>query len=94
LAYSASFSWICAESGSITASRSQVARVVWILPLKPSATSRGSRPEWSMWAWVRMTKSIVRGSKLKARWFFSRVSRPPWNMPQSTRKRTPSASTR
>jgi hypothetical protein len=30
----------------------------------------------------------------KARWFLARVSRPPWNMPQSTRKRTPSASTR
>jgi len=27
--------------------------------LKPNATSRGNRPEWSMWAWVSSTKSMV-----------------------------------
>src|SRR5574343_848914 len=49
-----------------------------------------------MWAWVSSTKSSLRTSKpgLSARWFLCRASGPPWNMPQSTRKRTSPASTR
>jgi len=48
VSHSASFSWMCAESMSITDERSAVAAVVMILPLNPFSTSRGMRPEWSI----------------------------------------------
>ena len=46
-----------------------------------------------MWAWVRMTKSIARTSNASASAFFWSLSCP-WNIPQSTRKRSPAVSTR
>ena len=44
-----------AESRNIMDSSSPVSRVVKIWPWNPSFTSRGIRPEWSMWAWVTIT---------------------------------------
>ena len=36
---------------------SRLLRVVTIRPRYPALTSFGSRPEWSMWAWVDNTAS-------------------------------------
>ena len=62
-------------------------------PRKPSATSRGSRPEWSIWAWVRRTKSMLRGSKAEGAAGFWRAfrGRPGTcrNRPESARRRLP-----
>ena len=35
------------------------------IPRKPRFTSSGSRPEWSMWAWLSTTASISAGIKRK-----------------------------
>jgi len=56
-------------------------------PRKPSRTSFGSRPEWSIWAWEERTKSIEEGGTGMRRRFFRSLSPPPWNNPQSTRNR-------
>ena len=51
----ASLSWMWAESRSMMDMSCPVSRVATISPPKPSFTSRGTRPEWSMWAWVTTT---------------------------------------
>ena len=48
----ASLSWIWAESRSMMDRSWAVRRGGDDLPWNPSLTSSGSRPEWSMWAWV------------------------------------------
>ncbi len=45
----------------MTRKSSAVAAVVMIFPWKPSRTG-GTRPGWSMWAWVRKTASLAVGS--------------------------------
>ena len=60
----------------------QVAEVAYMEPLKPSLYSRGSRPEWSMWAWVSSTKSSSPAAAGMGS--FSKRSLP-CSMPQSTR---------
>ena len=42
--------------------RSRVAAVAWIAPSNPASISLGSRPEWSMWAWVSRTASTLAAS--------------------------------
>ena len=71
-----------------------MAEVQWMGPRKPSRTSFGSRPEWSMWAWVERTKSIDAGGTGIRRAFFRSLSPPPWNIPQSTRNRLRDVCTR
>ncbi len=41
--------------------RLAVTRVVRMRPWKPCFTSMGTRPVWSIWAWVMSTKSIFAG---------------------------------
>ena len=60
LARSASSSCRRPASGSTSEHRSCVPGVQKMRPLKPCATSRGSMPKWSRWAWVSTTASIDR----------------------------------
>jgi hypothetical protein len=94
LAYSASSSWMWAESRSRNPASSAVAGVHQIGPRNPSRTSRGSQPEWSMWAWVRRTASTSDGANPGDSQFRSRSSFAPWKSPQSTRIRVPATSRR
>jgi len=53
-------------------------------PSKPWRQSLGTKPEWSMWAWVRTTASMScagwgRGFQLRRRFLAG-----PWKSPQST----------
>ena len=43
-----------------------VPRVARILPRKPSRTSFGNSPLWSIWAWVSSTASMSAGRNGKA----------------------------
>ena len=54
----ASSSWILALSSSIMEQRSIVALVLYMRPLKPFFSRRGSLPLWSMWAWLSSTTSM------------------------------------
>jgi len=42
---------------------SAVAAVQYTGPANPSLTSLGSRPQWSRWAWVRSTASMLEAGK-------------------------------
>ena len=53
--HSASIIWMWAQSRSMMLHRSAVASVAYTCPLKPLAYRRGSRPVWSIWAWVSST---------------------------------------
>ena len=59
----ANSSWSLAESSSTSRASSAVAAVHTMGRGTPRATSSGSRPQWSRWAWVRTTASSVAGSK-------------------------------
>ena len=63
-------------------SRFAVSRVVMMRPWKPFLMSMGMRPEWSMWAWVTSTASMLPGWKGSV--VLSTSSRPCCK-PQSTR---------
>jgi hypothetical protein len=54
------------ESGNIQEHRSIVPRVARILPRKPSRTSFGNSPLWSICAWVSSTISTSAGRNGKA----------------------------
>ena len=83
-----------ALSSSMMAQRSRVAGVAKMGPEKPSFTSRGSRPLWSMCAWLSTTASTAIGSNPKCRFFASLSFPSPWNMPQSSSTRRPFTSSR
>ena len=81
---SASDSWMRPASASIGSSKSRVGAVHQIGPSNPSATSLGSRPLWSIWACVRVTAAMRRGSKANGPVLSDSSEREPWNSPQST----------
>src|SRR5687768_1025175 len=85
---------MCAASGSMTAQRSRVAGVTTMGPWKPRLASSGSRPTWSMWAWLTTIPSIRRGSNGTAVLSSADSFRLPWKSPASSSVRAPAASSR
>ena len=83
----ANSTWSFAESSSTSRASSAVAAVHTIEPRNPCATSSGSSPQWSRWAWVRTTASSVAGSNPSGTRLRIVSAGPPWNMPQSMRTR-------
>ncbi len=92
-AYCASSSCRCAASRSTIAASSAVCGLQWTGPANPSATSRGSQPTWSRWAWLIATPARSAGGTGNGAQLRRRSSRSPWNMPQSTNIRWPPCST-
>ena len=86
-ANAASSSWSPPASRRRISSSAAVARVQNTGPSKPSRTSRGRYPAWSMWAWLTSTASSRRGSTGGGAQFRSRRARRPWNRPQSRSRR-------
>ena len=68
--------------GSMISSRFAVTRVVMMGPAKPFLMSIGMRPEWSIWAWVTSTASMLPGWNGRAA---LSISSRPCCKPQSTR---------
>ena len=58
-----------------------------MLPVKPCFTSRGMRPEWSMWAWVTTTASMYPAAKSSS--WLSRSSTRIFFPPHSTQWQLP-----
>ena len=81
-----------ALSSNMILHRSCVAGVQYTSPQKPLRTRRGSHAEWSVWACVGNTASILPGSTGNGSQFCWGIFLIPWNMPQSMRIRLPSVS--
>jgi hypothetical protein len=74
--------------------KSTVARWAKISPRKPWRASSGSRPEWSMWAWLSTTASMARGSTGKGSRLRASSAGPPWERPHSSSTVRPAHSMR
>jgi hypothetical protein len=71
-----------------------VAGVQWIGGRTPQRASSGSRPLWSMCAWLSTTASSERGSKPGRRRLPFSAAGPPWNIPKSSSTRARAVTSR